>query len=225
MIGTMSAAPADVPSQAPPSTVGVIIDEPSVRDRVRSAVHAAGMRVTAEAGSVTELVTASCTWSVDAVVVRTSTRRLGTYQALESARSHFPDVPLVAIWPTDERRDDRRALRTGIGGLLGDDQIEAALVPTIRAVADGLVCIPKRGTAASGATTLSSREKQVLGMLILGFTNAEIGRRLYLAESTVKSHLSSAYLKLGVRSRKDAAALILDPDDGLGTGILALASR
>jgi hypothetical protein len=38
----------------------------------------------------------------------------------------------------------------------------------------------------------------------------------------VKSHLSSAFSKLGVRSRNEATALILDPENGLGTGILAI---
>jgi DNA-binding NarL/FixJ family response regulator len=61
-------------------------------------------------------------------------------------------------------------------------------------------------------------------MLVRGFTNAEIAARLYLAESTVKSHLSSAYTKLGVRSRRDAATMILDPGQGLGPGILAISA-
>jgi DNA-binding NarL/FixJ family response regulator len=111
---------------------------------------------------------------------------------------------------------------TGIDGLLAENQIESALVSTVRAVRSGLICLPQRRPHGTQAKSLSSREKQVLGMLIMGFTNAEIGRRLYLAESTVKSHLSSAYTKLGVRSRKDAAELILDPNGGLGTGILAI---
>ena len=44
----------------------------------------------------------------------------------------------------------------------------------------------------------------------MGFTNSEIGARMFLAESTVKSHLSSSYSKLGVRSRSEAVSLLLD---------------
>ena len=64
--------------------------------------------------------------------------------------------------------------------------------------------------------------KQILGMVVLGFSNAEIAAKLYVSESTVKSHLSSAFATIGVRTRKQAAALILDPGSGFGTGILAI---
>jgi hypothetical protein len=61
----------------------------------------------------------------------------------------------------------------------------------------------------------------VLGHVAAGLTNSEIADALFLSESTIKSHLSSAFAKLGVRSRKEAAALILDPDHGLGADLLA----
>ncbi len=56
----------------------------------------------------------------------------------------------------------------------------------------------------------------------MGYMNGQIAQQLFLAESTVKSHLSSAFRKLGVRSRNEAVNLILDPERGLGMGILAL---
>jgi hypothetical protein len=56
----------------------------------------------------------------------------------------------------------------------------------------------------------------------MGYMNCQIAERLFLAESTVKSHLSSAFAKLGVRSRNEAVSLILDPNRGLGTGILTV---
>jgi DNA-binding NarL/FixJ family response regulator len=52
----------------------------------------------------------------------------------------------------------------------------------------------------------------VLTLVRKGLTNAEIAERLYLAESTIKSHLSSIFTKFGVRSRREAAAVSLDLD-------------
>jgi hypothetical protein len=65
----------------------------------------------------------------------------------------------------------------------------------------------------------------VIGYVAAGLTNSEIADALFLCESTVKSHLASAFAKLGVSSRKDVAALVLDPDQGLGAELLAAGVR
>jgi DNA-binding NarL/FixJ family response regulator len=61
-----------------------------------------------------------------------------------------------------------------------------------------------------------------MGMVVLGLSNAEIAAKLVVAESTIKTHLTSTFAKLGVRSRSEASALILDSERGLGTGILSI---
>ena len=66
---------------------------------------------------------------------------------------------------------------------------------------------------------LTTREKQILMLVVTGLTNSQIAAELFLAESTVKGHLSSAFSKLGVSSRSEAAAVILDPERGRGLGI------
>ena len=59
----------------------------------------------------------------------------------------------------------------------------------------------------------------------MGLTNREIAENLFFSESTVKSHLNTAYRKLGVTSRVEAAEMITDPEEGLGTGILAITPK
>jgi DNA-binding NarL/FixJ family response regulator len=56
---------------------------------------------------------------------------------------------------------------------------------------------------------LSSRERQVLGLLVQGATNKEIARRLNVAERTVKAHVTGLFNKLGVNSRTEAVSLAL----------------
>jgi len=86
----------------------------------------------------------------------------------------------------------------------------------------GQIAVPSRRALSGVQPGLSTREKQVMGLVALGFSNGEIASRLFVAESTVKSHLSSAFGKLGVRSRHEAVDLIVNPAFGLSIGIMSL---
>lgn len=221
----MQVMPSSSPLQAAVSPVyrlAVVADDSAFAARLAEVMRGQGIDRMIEVESVDELRRHSAAETVEAVVLGLLSERTRLLQAYSDARLAFPTAAVVAVWPDDERREDKRVLRTGIDALVPAIEIESALVPALEAVRAGLVCVSRRKAEATTSESLSNREKQVLGMLIMGFSNAEIGQRLYLAESTVKSHLSSAYMKLGVRSRKDAAALILDPEDGLGTAILAI---
>jgi DNA-binding NarL/FixJ family response regulator len=137
-------------------------------------------------------------------------------------RDKSPDLRIVAVCEVTNSQSARRALDGGADGFVFANRLEVALAPTIAAVLVGQTAVPRDLRAVVRKPSLSSREKQILGMVVMGFTNSEIGARLFLAESTVKSHLSSAFSKLGVRSRSEAAAMILDPHGSLGTGILGI---
>lgn len=128
--------------------------------------------------------------------------------------------PVVVVSPECGSLGARRAVRAGAQSLVLEDQLDVALVPAVRAVAAGLTVVPATLRNGVDSLSFSHREREVLGLAISGHTNSEIATTLFLAESTVKSHLSSAYRKLGAASRKDAASLLLDPDAGLGEIVL-----
>lgn len=148
----------------------------------------------------------------------------GSELAAENDRiiAEHPEIPVVGVVARLRPSDVRGALTAGLSAILELDGIEERLGLAVRAACAGLVTVPRWGREAAAGPVLSVREKQILAMVVLGFTNAEIARKLFVAESTVKSHLSSAFVKLGVRSRNEATALILDQTSGIGTGILAI---
>jgi DNA-binding NarL/FixJ family response regulator len=132
------------------------------------------------------------------------------------------ELPIVAVCESTNRRSARRVIDAGVEGLVFADHLASALAPTVAAVLAGQTAVPRMLGASVCPPSLTVREKQILGMVVMGFTNSEIACRLFVAESTVKSHLSAAFRKLGVQSRSDAASLILDPHGSLGPGILAI---
>jgi DNA-binding CsgD family transcriptional regulator len=125
------------------------------------------------------------------------------------------DARIVIVSPECSQMAARRAIRAGANAVILECHLDDTLAAAVRAVAAGLSALPVPLRNAADRPVLSHRECEVLRLAIAGNTNSEIARGMFLAQSTVKSHLSSAYRKLGASSRKEATSLILDPDEGL----------
>jgi DNA-binding NarL/FixJ family response regulator len=106
----------------------------------------------------------------------------------------------------------RDALQAGASGFVHAQMTPAQLVRALAAAIRGELVAP-RGLLRyvlgkerhSNLDVLSARQREILGLVVEGFSNAEIGRRLYLSESTIKQHLRAAYKLLGVSNRTEAA--------------------
>lgn len=141
---------------------------------------------------------------------------------IDSLADRLGDAAIVLVAPVGGRRAIGEAIDKDVRGFVCYGDVDKRLGPTVHAVCAGQVAVPAELREAFATPLLSPREKQVLSMVVLGLTNGETANRLFVTETTVKSHLSSAYRKLGVHSRQQATALILSARDGLGLGILSL---
>jgi DNA-binding NarL/FixJ family response regulator len=189
------------------------------RSRVVDAIRAASdeLELCAEFSNLTYLVNSDV--PADVVVVEVGSEKDDRIRAVRRA---YPAAVVIAIAPERNRKRLRAALAAGADGIVLRNRLYA-IAGTVRAALAGQVVIPRELRTSIVKPSLSVREKQVLGMVVMGFSNGEIAGKLVLAESTIKSHLSSAFAKLGVRSRGEATELILDPVNGLGPGILSIA--
>jgi DNA-binding NarL/FixJ family response regulator len=140
--------------------------------------------------------------------------------ALRWARRRLPAAVVVVVLPAGEDPDAAGLLALGADGLLDEQHLDAGLGAVVRAAASGQVSVPARLRAALQPPELSRREREVLALAVAGLTNAQIAERLVIAESTVKTHLTSAFRRIGVRSRREAATLVLASDELLRRSVL-----
>jgi DNA-binding NarL/FixJ family response regulator len=203
---------------SPPLIVAVAEDELAAR-RIESVLEDDGMTVERRGLSVEELGHGSSA-DPDVLVVAFGRGITERDAQMRRLRKSLPNTHMIAVMPEDSRRGVRRALEAGADGVVFETEVETALTWTVRAVLAGQTAVPAAGRHEVDRPTLSGREKQVLGMVVMGMSNKAIASKLFLAESTVKCHLSSAFSKLGVRSRNEAADLILHSGAGLGLGLI-----
>ena len=196
------------------SAIGLVADPLS--QRRLEGLLSGGFEVVAGAKDVAGL-SRRASVALDVALLVGGSELLARHGAVEQLRELFPITAPVVVTGSEDRSLIRKALRAGVHGLVCEQRVEAALAPTIRAVLAGQIAVPQTVRGRVAWRTFSVREKQVLELVARGLTNSEIAYQLFLSEGTVKSHLSSCFRKLGVSSRSEAAAAVLDPEHGLAT--------
>ncbi|MEP6864571.1 MAG: response regulator transcription factor [Deltaproteobacteria bacterium] len=128
-------------------------------------------------------------------------------------------VPTLVLTTFDDEHAALELMAAGARGFLLKDVTLDRLVDAVRVIAGGgtvlrpglseRVANQLRAPAPTGPD-ITAREREVLRLLAAGYSNREIGRALFVAEGTVKNHVSNILTKLGVRDRTRAVLKALE---------------
>jgi DNA-binding NarL/FixJ family response regulator len=132
-------------------------------------------------------------------------------------------APILLLGLDVDQRAGRAAFGVGASGYIHAGMRPAQISEAVSLACIGEVVIPKEvfmslmaKQASTGASALTSRKREILGLVAEGLTNAEIGQQLDLSVHTIKQHLSGVYKVLKVKNRKEASRLwsgLKDPTD------------
>jgi DNA-binding NarL/FixJ family response regulator len=184
-----------------------------------------GIEVIGEAADGVDAVALTSSLRPDVVLMDIRMPKLdgieATRRILSSDGSHVTKVLMLTTFDLDEYVYD--ALRAGASGFLLKDVPPDQLANAVRTVGHGdallAPVITRRlieefaarrtpsPTEAKRLASLSPRETEVFGLLARGMSNREIADRLFLGETTVKTHVARILTKLGVRDRVHAVVL------------------
>ncbi len=139
----------------------------------------------------------------------------GLSERVKFYRELSPDAPPIVVFgPQLDLPLARDALQAGASGFVHAQMTPDQLVRAVTVAARGELVAPREllryvltNDHSGDLASLSVRQREILGYVVEGLSNAEIGRRLYLSESTIKQHLRAAYKQLGVSNRTEAANL------------------
>jgi DNA-binding NarL/FixJ family response regulator len=150
---------------------------------------------------------------VPSCVILCANSQEGLSERLKFYREQSPDAPPVVVFgPQLDLPLARDALQAGASGFVHAEMMPDQLLRALAVAAKGDLVAPREllryvltKDPSGDLAALSVRQREILGYVVEGLSNAEIGRRLYLSESTIKQHLRAVYKVLGVRNRTEGA--------------------
>jgi DNA-binding NarL/FixJ family response regulator len=193
-------------------TALVVEDHPLYRDALalllKGIFGEAGVRAASSAEDGLRLAEGLA--GLDLVLLDPGLPGINGVEAVAAFRRRWPELPIIAISASEDRRDAAAALRAGAIAFVSKAASTEIVSDLVRRVQAGQVAEPTWITASGigsldeSTQDLTPRQREILVLLCQGHPNKEIGLRLGLAEVTVKMHVSSVFRFLGVANRTQA---------------------
>ncbi len=137
------------------------------------------------------------------------------WEGVKRLREAEPDTPILVFGLRLDLLLARAALQAGARGFIHAAMQPAQIIRALKVAKEGEIVAPRElleylivNEKPVDLDILSARQREILELVGEGFTNAQIAKRLFLTESTIKQHLRAAYKVLGVSNRVEAAKLM-----------------
>jgi two-component system, NarL family, response regulator LiaR len=174
-----------------------------------------GMEVVGEAATGREVVELARTLQPDVILMDMIMPELDGPAAITVIKHENPDARILVLTSFGESKQIMAALQAGALGYLLKDSSPDDLLHAIRSVHRGNLVLPQDlalklmqpQPAVAALDQLTERETDVLRLLAQGQSNQEIAVNLSISTTTVRSHVSTILMKLGVSNRTQAALL------------------
>ncbi|QOC91921.1 response regulator [Micromonospora craniellae] len=200
--------------------VVVVDDQTLIRQGIRGLLEVADIDVVGEADDGRAALAVVAETTPDVILLDLRMPRFDGIWTLERLRAADVDIPVLVLTTFDDDELVLAALRAGARGYLLKDVTLDQLTRAIRTLADGGTLIAPSitdrmlrairsgpspvGPPGGHVPGLTEREQEVLRLVAQGYSNREIAEVLFLAEGTVKNHISTILTKLGARDRTNA---------------------
>ncbi|CBL44903.1 Nitrate/nitrite two-component response regulator [gamma proteobacterium HdN1] len=199
-------------------SVLIVDDHPLMRKGLHQLIDMEeGLECIGEAASGDEAVRMAVANEPDVVLLDLNMPGMSGVDTLKALRTAEVFSRIIVFTVSDDQDDVITALKAGADGYLLKDTDPDDVMAAIHQVVAGQLtisdrlsqvlasAISKRREAGPNIDTLTEREKQILKAIAAGYSNKIIGRKLDIAEGTVKVHVKKVLKKLGFRSRVEAA--------------------
>jgi len=133
-----------------------------------------------------------------------------TFEFISSLEATKPETPVIVFSATENVEDIKRAIQSGIVGIVSKSLLADELSNAVRTILDGdiynsewLIEIMEQSNLdnKNSINNLSYRQRQVLSYIDQGLTNKTVAKNMSISESTVKYHVKAIFLALGVNTR------------------------
>ncbi len=198
-------------SEAAPITIVVVEDHPIVREAVIMALeNEADLHVVGQAADGLSAVAEVLRCRPTVVIMDLFLPEQGGIAAITAIKEQLPRTQILALTSASDETVFLAALQAGATGYLIKDSQRRDLLEAVRLVAQGVRTVSPRMDSAlvrrvaegyTLAAALTERERATLRLVGAGATNHEIAARLFVGESTVRTHIHHLQQKLGVENR------------------------